>query len=287
MIVNNCAQHSDSWWEARRSVPTASNFHRIISSKKPFDMKPVGANSYICELIAECATQNPSYFTEKDRITRNRETQYGLDTEDEACGWLAMHLDRPLYKVGFITTDDEHLGASPDRVGKDSEGRITEVCEVKCPRLDTHAKYLMNPGEVPKEYIPQIHGQLVVTGLDHGHFLRYGPGLDPLYVLVTRNEYTEKLEKVLKQFLDMYHPRLHEMFPAQAEVDAWRKFLRTDPPLADFNARLPTMSRLSYEVKRRVLNLCQGHARLAGLTFDEHSRTFITHRSEQLEESYF
>ena len=51
MIVLNCKQGSDEWIQARLGIPTASQFHRIITPKT---MKPAAsAEGYIDQLVAE------------------------------------------------------------------------------------------------------------------------------------------------------------------------------------------------------------------------------------------
>jgi hypothetical protein len=59
--------------------------------------------------------------------------------------------------------------------------------EIKCPNLSTHVGYLL-AGELPREYIPQVQGSMLVTGLSHWWFLSYYPNLPPLILKVQRDD---------------------------------------------------------------------------------------------------
>ncbi len=284
MIIHNMGQGSDLWWEARRGMPTASGFDRIISGPKkhngiePYSFKPKGSAGYIAELVEQHATLNPNYFTEKANISRSRETQYGQDTEPEAIAWLSMQIEKPIHKVGFITTDDEYLGCSPDGMVEGNEAGA----EIKCPQLKKQVEYLERPNEVPKEYMAQVHGSMVVTGLKTWHFLSYAPGLDKVHVVVERNFYTERLAEVLKEFLAVYHAKLRQLCPSWSIVDEWRKWLRNDPPLDEFNGHLPEMAKHEYETKEKVWKLVQAHAARAGLKFDPAAKRYFRPVEEEV-----
>lgn len=274
MIVHNMVQTTPEWWDARRAMPTASGFSNIISGAKahrgvqPYSLKPTGSQSYICELIAEAASLSPNYFSEKG-IVRSPDIERGRTVEPEARSWLQMHLgvDTRIEQVGFITNDDQTMGCSPDGVVIEN-GKVVACVEIKAPRLDIQAKYLLTPNEIPKDYLPQVHGQMLVTETDRCHFLAYSPGLAPLYVLVERNFYTERLGEVVKEFIEKYHEQLFAMFPGYKTVQEWRSWLQTAPSLDEFNAKLPTMGTIDYQVKERIKKLCGAHAHRAGWMWD-------------------
>jgi hypothetical protein len=54
----------------------------------------------------------------------------------------------------------------------------------------------------------------------------------------------------------------------------WQGWLKGDPNLAAFNARLPEVGTLTNGLKRQVWELVSRHAKDAGLTFDPQSKTF-------------
>lgn len=201
MKIIPCIQYSPEWWEARRGIPTASNFHKLISLAD-HSLKVKGSTSYICDLIADTVSLNPNFFSENNRPV-SPDVQRGKETEAEARKWFEMEVNEDVQQVGFITTDDGTFGCSPDGLVGGNAG-----LELKCPNPKTQVKYLLTPKFVPKEYVPQVHGSMLVTGCDRWWFCSYCPGFDPILILTQRDEYTLKLEAVLKQFLPLYREQL-------------------------------------------------------------------------------
>lgn len=195
MIEINCIQGTPEWWEAKRGIPSASNFSRIFTQKT---MKvSAQAEDYAAELIADCASLAPPYFTTQGRPV-NAAMQNGQEVEPEARRFYEMERGVDVRQVGFCVTDDGSIGCSPDGL-IDPDGGL----ELKCPLLKTQAGYLLR-GELPSEYRAQVHGSLIVTGRKWWDFLCYAPGLDPLLLRVVPDEYTEALRKALADFLVMY-----------------------------------------------------------------------------------
>ncbi len=193
MIVHNFPQMSELWWKARRGIPTASSFKRIITAKT--GKMSASADDYICELLAEKYTDIPSDYNEY----MSREMCHGLQFEDEARSWYCMTTDNNLSSIGFATTDCGRFGASPDaRIG--DEGGL----EIKCPMAKTHIGYLLDGG-LPSDYKPQVHGQLIVTGWQWVDFVSYCRGLPPLKVRVYPDEYTKQLRDALEVFSVRYN----------------------------------------------------------------------------------
>jgi hypothetical protein len=75
--------------------------------------------------------------------------------------------------------------------------------EAKCPKAQTHVKWLMKGG-LPDEHKPQCHGALVVGDLEWVDFISYCAGYRALIVRVVRDDYTAKVEKALQQFIQRY-----------------------------------------------------------------------------------
>lgn len=193
MKVIQCVQGSDQWWEAKRGIPSASNFDRIITAVTG---KPsAGMKGYIAELIADTASMTPSYFTNRGV---SRPMQNGHDMEPEARRYYALERNVDVQQVGFCISDCGRFGCSPDGLVGEDGG-----LELKCPSLHIHAGYLID-GTLPNEYKAQVHGALVVTGRAWWDFLSYGPGLDPLLIRVKPNEFTDKLRAALEVFWVQY-----------------------------------------------------------------------------------
>lgn len=198
------AQYSPLWWEARRGIPTASQFDKILTPGGKISSQ---ASGYIDELIADRVCLTPNFFTEQP-ITRAMAN--GTNMEPEARDWYAMaHPERDVQQVGFCVDESGRFGCSPDAmVGEDG------VLELKCPMGKTHVGYLRN-GELPADYRPQVHGHLIVTGRPWVDFVSYCPGLPAFIIKVTPNEYTAKLRASLDEFWNEYQSVLGKLTKPQ------------------------------------------------------------------------
>jgi hypothetical protein len=181
-------QKSVDWWNARRGIPTSSEFHRIITAST---MKAAAAQeSYLYDLIAE--RYAPIWPIPDDRMSK--EMRYGVDTEPHARAWYEFDRNETVRQVGFCLSDCGRYGASTDGlVGEDG------VLELKCPKLSTHARYLIE-GVLPSEYRAQVHGELLVTGRRWCDFVSYTDGLPPFVVRVEPDEFTAALAVELDRF---------------------------------------------------------------------------------------
>lgn len=193
MRIIDCVQGTPEWFEARRGIPSASNFSRILTPKT---LKPAAAaEDYVHELVAESIRLDPPYFTERPQ---SRAMQHGTDCEPEARRWLEMDLNLEVRQVGFCVTDDGRFGCSPDGLIGDDSG-----VEIKCPQPKTHVSYLLN-GVLPDEYRLQVAGAMLVTGRKSWLFVSYCAGFAPFKVVVTPDETTVKLAEALEQFWSRY-----------------------------------------------------------------------------------
>jgi putative phage-type endonuclease len=174
MIILDCNQRDEAWYAARLGIPTASGFSKLFTaSGKPSS----SAETYMYELIGERLTglQANNYI--------NEWMQRGIDLEDEARDTYQFIRDYEAEKVGFVYLDEKkNVGCSPDGlIGKDG------MLEIKCPKTSTHVRYLLK-GTIPTEYIPQIQGQLWITGRQWCDFMSYDPDCDPLIIRIERDE---------------------------------------------------------------------------------------------------
>lgn len=189
MKIIECQQGSVAWWEARRGIPTASCFDRILTPKTM--QYASGAKTYICELIAELHQLGP---VEGSNGYASPAMKNGIDTEPEARRWFEMEQGVDVQRVGFITTDDGRFGCSPDALVGEDAG-----LELKCPTGKIHVAWLLE-GRVPDEHRAQVHGCMLVTGRPFWWFLSYCPGLPPLLVKESASPYTAKLKVMLEKF---------------------------------------------------------------------------------------
>jgi YqaJ-like viral recombinase domain len=124
--------------------------------------------------------------------------------------------------VGFITTDDGLIGASPDRLIK---GRAIGL-EIKSPASQTHLGYLLDgPGTA---YRPQVQGQLYVAELERADFYSYHPRM-PAYTLATRRD--EPYIKLLAAALAAFNEQLYAMTERARSLGVFQAYERILTPI--------------------------------------------------------
>ncbi len=204
--VFDCEQGTPEWHACRIGIPTASEFDTVLrkSGKGPGGTSKE-RRTYMLKLIGEQLTgQAMEGFT-------NAHTERGHEMEPAARAKYAFQEGVEPVPVGFLRRG--RAGASPDSlVGEDG---LLEI-KTKLPHLQLD---VLLTGEVPTEHIPQIQGQLWVSGRKWVDFVSYWPGL-PLFVKrVSRDEqYITDLALAVAKFND--------------ELDALMKQLNVEPALA-------------------------------------------------------
>ena len=186
MKIINCEQGTEEWFSSRLGVPSASNLDKILNTK--------GSNSkqylkYMYQLVGESVrnTIESSYKTDA--------MQRGNDLESEARSLYEILTGNVIDQVGFCLNEDPLFGCSPDGLIGEDGG-----LEIKCPLISTHIDYLIG-GEAPREYYPQVQGNLFVTGRKWWDFMSYSPNLKPLIVRVFPDkEYHELIKENLIEF---------------------------------------------------------------------------------------
>jgi putative phage-type endonuclease len=186
-----CEQRSEEWHDLRRGVLTASNFGPWLLAKGK--VAEGAREKAICKLISERAKcwQNPNF--------ENAAMQRGTEMEPQAVDAFEKATGNKLVQVGFCQSNYGWFGCSPD-------GLIVGHSigfEGKVPVPETHIRY-RRAGELPDEYLFQIHGSMAVTGATAWHFQSWNPGLASLRILVERDEFTEKLKAALILFSEQY-----------------------------------------------------------------------------------
>jgi hypothetical protein len=194
--IHYMAQYTPEWWQKRRGYPSASDFDRVLTPGG----KPSGQQTkYICELIGDLLDQRPNFFSDKKPMTRAM--QDGRDNEPDARRFYEFHKTATVQQVGGVVSDCGRFWCSPDGlVGEDG------VIELKCPKLSTQSEYLLEVGEdeIPTDYLPQVHGHLIVTGRPWVDFLSFAYPADPFLRRAVPNDYTAKLRAELDRFHEKY-----------------------------------------------------------------------------------
>jgi len=187
MIIVDVVQGTPEWMACRLGIPTASEFSNIITPAKGEYSK--SATTYMHKLIAESLTGKEATGFMSDWMER------GVEMEAEARSWYEFTRNATVRQVGFCYRDDrKDCGCSPDGL-LDDRG-----LEIKCVSPGVMVGYLLDGGMV-REYIPQVQGSMLVTGLSVWDFLVYHPDFEPMLITVKRDdEYISKLEMYLARF---------------------------------------------------------------------------------------
>ena len=173
MQILEAEQGTQEWLDARLGRPSASQFHKLItSSGKPSTQ----ADSYINTMIAErlMGYSEPVYVTDA--------MQRGTDLEPEARELYEFISDVKVQEVGFILDNSGEFGCSPD-------GLIGEDCglEVKCPAPHNHIAW-SRKGVCPSKHYAQVQGCMYITERKWWDFMSYHPDMKPFIVRVERDE---------------------------------------------------------------------------------------------------
>ena len=216
MIIENVDQGSEKWEALRRGVPTASDFNRIVTPVKC--QLSASSVNYAIELIAELKTtvvpMLPTVWMD-----------HGKEHEGYAVAAYESIEGVTTQQVGFVWRDERKLyGCSPDRfVGDDG------LLEVKCPKPETLIGYHLE-NALPKEYKPQVMGQLLITGREWCDFFAWHPELTHFSIRVERDEeyianlavaleeFCEQLESLKKRLGNIYEPVVVQMNDDYQEI---------------------------------------------------------------------
>lgn len=177
MIHHNVIQGTEAWLTLRAGIPTASQFHRIITPKTR--RLSSQADDYLYRLLAERLLGR--YLEETKGFYW---AERGKQLEDDARLYYEALNEVGTTSIGFITNDARTVGASPDRlVGDDG------LLEIKCPAPETHMGYLLDE-PVSADYWLQVQGQLWIAERAWCDVVSYHPDLPSIVIRVQRDEPT-------------------------------------------------------------------------------------------------
>jgi len=182
-------QGTDEWRKIRLGKPTASEFCKLFTDKLE-PRKGEMPNTLLYQKVAELwHGPLPSFGT--------KYMEDGNVMEDEARPWYEFTRGVTVLTPGFITSDCERYGCSPDGLVEGVGG-----LEIKCPMPTTHVDYVLT-GSLPTEYAAQVHGSMMVTGLPVWDFVSYSRSMPPLVVRVERDEtIIARMAEVVNAFCD-------------------------------------------------------------------------------------
>lgn len=163
LTVIDCDQGSDTWFQARRGIPTSSMFSAVLAKGEGKTRK-----SYMHKLVAEIITGDIGEGFQSQAMER------GKILEDEARDLYAfVRSETTLERVGFIRNGCK--GASPDSlIGVDGG------LEIKTQRADLLVETLLK-NEMPPEHKAQIQGNIWVSERTWWDIVVYWPKM-PLFI---------------------------------------------------------------------------------------------------------
>lgn len=209
MIIIEAEQRSAAWFEARLGVATASKFKDIVGKTKAGSYA-AARNVYMMELAMERITKNQAPRYSNEAMT------WGTTQEQYAKEAYERQTFNQVREVGLILDDELKAGASCDGL-LDPNGQI----EIKCPYNSmNHFETLLNG--MPEQHIPQVQGQLWITGRDFCDFVSYDPRMpEGLTLYIQRierdDEYITSLKHEVIKFLNELDDQVNKLIELAKE----------------------------------------------------------------------
>lgn len=175
-------QRTDEWFAARCGCVTASRLSDVMAKTK--SGYSASRKNYMMDLICQRLTgKSEQGFT-------TAAMQRGTELEPVARErYILNQFDADVIEVGFIPHPTiEWFGASPDGMVNDDG-----LLEIKCPNTATHVDTLRT-GKPKREYILQMHAQMMCTGRNWCDFVSFDDRLpENLAYFETRIELDSEL----------------------------------------------------------------------------------------------
>jgi len=213
MKIHNVIQGSPEWYKLRLGVPTASEFHRLVTPKG----NPSGKNvqdKYMLELLGERVTGFPA----SDFMSKAMER--GKRLEQSAVEFYELQRGVDTTPVGFVSNDECNIGASPDRfVGDDGQ------MEIKIPTPGNHLGFLLGYGSNYEEHKPQVQGQLWITGRKWNDVVSHN---DVMPMALARIERDEEYIGIMAPIILAFSAKLESLALELAEK-GWMPKPSTEP----------------------------------------------------------
>lgn len=183
LITLDCEQGSEEWLAARLGIPTATGFENIVTAT---GKKSASYIKYMAELIEESILGGGDTF-------KSSFMERGNQLEPQARAAYEFLTGNDVIQVGSVyLNENRDVMVSPDGLIPS----LKKGLEIKCPKMSTHIRYLLEGG-VPAEYVIQVQANLWVTGYETWDFVSYCPEYQKqtLYLFTAARD-----EKLMKAF---------------------------------------------------------------------------------------
>lgn len=206
-VLLEVEQGSEEWFKQRLGKVTASKFGDLLrlprnKAEKEAGMLSKSARTYLIQKVSEVLTGS-------SKELKTESLTWGNEIEDEARKIYELEKMVEVKQVGFIPWKlNPIVGGSPDGlVGDDG------IIEIKCPDSDTFTGYLLG-NSIPKNYMAQIQGNLMITDRKWCDFIVYDPRVkrEDLRMTITRIQRSaieiDKIQNAIYRTLDNYERML-------------------------------------------------------------------------------
>ena len=190
LITLDCEQGSEEWLAARLGIPTATGFENIVTAT---GKKSASYIKYMAELIEESILGGGDTF-------KSGFMERGNQLEPQARAAYEFLTGNDVIQVGGVyLNEDREIMVSPDGLIPS----LKKGLEIKCPKMSTHIRYLLEGG-VPAEYVIQVQANLWVTGYETWDFVSYCPEYQKqtLYLFTAARD--EKLMKAFDEHIPQF-----------------------------------------------------------------------------------
>lgn len=213
-------QRTDEWFQARLGKVTASNLDKVMAKGKDGGSSAI-RETYLAEVLAE------RFGAEHTEIFKTKAIQAGIDNEPLARMAYEFATGNLVEEVGLIDHPEIYgFAASPDGlIGIDGNQ------EIKCPDTKKHLKTIWT-GAIDREYILQMHGQMMCARRKWTDFVSFDPRLpEPANLFIKRIDFDPILGAQIltevRKFLaevDTMADALIAKFPSMAQIYApWKQ----------------------------------------------------------------
>lgn len=191
MIIHRCEQRTPEWFEARLGRLTASVAGHVTAKGRGKE-ESVKRRDLRWQLALERWNGKPLKSGDFQSAAMKR----GIELEPEARAMYEAVTGRMVEEIGFVSSETDMIGASPDAVELGGD-RIVHAVELKCPEWAAHHEYLTTR-KIGKDYEAQITHALWVTGADTLDWMSYNPDfkgkLQTVLISVTRESWQEAID---------------------------------------------------------------------------------------------